>query len=125
MRRPLRKRCTISDAYLRFVPAPSDRSPFNRSLASVQFLMLSHTLKGQDMGRQIIHITKAPEGWHLVHQGRKIGPYGSEAEAASVAHAWAEIASRRSIEVEVVHESADGSEEPIYEPLLPATAVAR
>ncbi len=87
--------------------------------------MLSHTLKGQDTGRQIIYIAKAPEGWHLVHQGRKIGPYGSEAEAASVAQAWAEIASRRAVEVEIVHESAGSSEDPSYEPLSPVAAVAR
>jgi hypothetical protein len=61
--------------------------------------------------RDIIHIADGG-GWHLVHEGRKIGPYSSEAEAVSVARKWAELAKRQGYDIEVVVDDSQTSSQP-------------
>ena len=51
--------------------------------------------------REVIHINGGG-GWHLVHNGMRIGPYSNEEEAISVARSWAELAGRQGYDIEVI-----------------------
>lgn len=74
------------------------------------------------MERAVIYVANAGEGWHLVHEGRKVGPYSSENEANLVAHEWAKLAMRRGLQVEVVHQSGKYPEEQLSEALQQISA---
>lgn len=68
------------------------------------------------MGREVVFITADSDGWTLVHEGKKIGPYPTEKQALSVAQNWAEGARREGIMLEFV---AQGSENPAQQSVDP------
>lgn len=57
------------------------------------------------MGREVVFITAERDGWTLVHDGKRLGPYPTEKDALSTAQLWAEGARRQGTILEFVFES--------------------
>jgi hypothetical protein len=62
------------------------------------------------MGREVIFITADSDGWTLVHDGKRIGPYPTEKDALSIAQVWAEGARRQGTILEFVVQDSESPE---------------